>query len=175
MMSKKKLQHNSDSSDAIKAFGHLWSLTHTPHIEDRLIASAMAHEMGFEVRWRVDPISPADNWANIYREFFFAAAKNGHRPTRITLGTYREMGSSRLTVAAKWGLPPMEWMPPKLSKNSMHYHIPMAQRIKIYRHLVSVIKSAWQTTGLIPVVALSRKPNPCETLLALIHNHCNCE
>jgi DNA repair photolyase len=146
----------------------------TPPIKDRLAASAKAQEMGFEGRWRIDPILPVDNWADIYREFFVQAATGGHRPTRITLGTYREMGRSLLTFAAKWGLPPMECTPPELSKDGMHFHISEAQRINIYRQLQDQIKTAWQPEQT-PIIALCKESVAVRTAVGIVHNHCNCE
>ena len=147
----------------------------TPRIEDRLIASEKAQQMGFEVRWRVDPILPVENWPDIYHTFFTSAAAEGHRPTRITLGTYREMGRSLLTIAAKWGLPPIEWTPTELAKDGMHRHIPEGQRIEIYRQLSCIVKSAWQPTGTIPIVALCKETRSVRAVVGIIHNHCNCE
>jgi len=146
----------------------------TPPIKDRLAASAKAQEMGFEGRWRIDPILPVENWADIYREFFVQAATGGHRPTRITLGTYREMGRSLLTFAAKWGLPPMECTPPELSKDGMHFHISEAQRINIYRQLQDQIKTAWQPEQT-PIIALCKESVAVRTAVGIAHNHCNCE
>jgi len=145
----------------------------TPPIKDRLIASAKAQQMGFEVRWRVDPILTVGDWENIYRRFFYSAAAEGHQPTRITLGTYREMGRSLLPIAAKWGLSPMEWAPKELSKEGMHYHI--HGRLDIYRQLMSFIKSAWRQAETTPVVALCKETRFTREALGINHNHCNCE
>jgi len=147
----------------------------TPNIKDRLTASVIAQEMGFEVRWRIDPILPVDNWEKIYREFFLVAAAEGHKPTRITLGTYREMGRSLLTITKKWGLPPMEFIPGNLTKDGMHYHIPARQRNDIYQQLISFIKSAWQPAGTIPIIALCKETKDLREALGINHNHCNCE
>jgi len=147
----------------------------TPSIEARLAASARAQKMGFEVRWRVDPILPVENWPEIYCTFFISAAAEGHRPTRITLGTYREMGRSLLTIAAKWGLPSMEWMPKELTRDGMHYHIPEGRRINIYGLLCDMVKSAWQSTGTVPIVALCKETRPVRAAVGITHNHCNCE
>ena len=147
----------------------------TPRIEERLAASAQAQAMGFEVRWRIDPILPVDNWADIYRAFLLVAASEGHRPTRITLGTYREMGRSLLTIAAKWGLPPMGFVPGKLSRDGMHYHMPEQQRIDIYGQLVEFVKSAWEGTETTPIVALCKETRSIRQALGIEHSHCNCE
>jgi len=131
--------------------------------------------MGFEVRWRVDPILPVDGWQAVYNEFLCAAASQGHRPTRITLGTYREMGRSLLTIAGKWGLPPMEFVPGKLSKDGMHYHLPDEQRIGIYRSLIESVQAAWEQTDHVPIVALCKETKAIREALGIAHSHCNCE
>ena len=51
----------------------------TPPIEDRLIASLIGQDMGFDVRWRVDPLLPVEGWREIYKGFFQDAANDGHR------------------------------------------------------------------------------------------------
>jgi len=147
----------------------------TPSIQERLDASMKMQQRGFEIRWRVDPILPIDGWSQIYRQFFDDAAASGNRPSRITLGTYREMGKSLLTMAAKWGLPPMECTPPELSKDGMHFHINMAQRIDIYRQLKDLIKTAWNKSGSKPIVALCKESHTVRSAVGIDHNHCNCE
>lgn len=147
----------------------------TPAIEDRLAASALTQEMGYEVRWRIDPILPVENWKELYREFLMSAAADGHNPSRITLGTYREMGRSLLTIGEKWGLPPMEWTPPKLTKDGMHYHIDEVQRIEIYRYLKESVSEAWKDQGSTPIVALCKESRQVRTAVGLNHDHCNCE
>jgi len=146
----------------------------TPAIEDRLAASALTQEMGYEVRWRIDPILPVENWKRMYRDFLDAAATEGPRPSRITLGTYREMGRSLLTISEKWGLPPMEWVPPKLSRDGMHYHIEEAQRIEIYQYLRGCVGRAWQGQAPPPIVALCKESKQVRVAVGLNHDHCNC-
>ena len=107
-------------------------------------ASLRGQEMGFEVRWRIDPIFPTDGWQETYQELFVTAARDGHRPTRITLGTYREMQPSLMTFARGWGLPPLECTPPKLQKDGSHFHLSGCERVTIYRFLFDAIKEAWK-------------------------------
>ena len=147
----------------------------TPPTEDRLAASALTEELGFEVRWRIDPILPVDGWREIYRGFLESAAAEGCKPSRITLGTYREMGRSLLTIAKKWGLPPMEWTPPKLSKDGMHYHIDESERIEIYQCLKGFVQTAWRPYEHAPIVALCKESKQVRNTVGLNHDHCNCE
>lgn len=147
----------------------------TPAISDRLAASGKAQEMGFEVRWRIDPILPVDSWESSYQAFLCDAASQGHRPTRITLGTYREMGRSLLTIAARWGLPRMEFVSGKLVKDGMHYHLSDDRRTEVYRRLTALIRSAWEHTGHAPIIALCKETKTVRERLGITHGHCNCE
>lgn len=147
----------------------------TPYIEDRLAASAKAESMGFEVRWRIDPILPDDNWADIYRNFFLSAVGKGHRPTRITLGTYRAMGKSLEAFHKGWGLLPKEWTPPEMVKDVEHYHLPEEQRVQIYQQIIMFVKTAWRPTGSVPALALCKEPRRIRSAVGLDHKHCNCE
>ena len=147
----------------------------TPSIEQRLVASAEAQAMGFEVRWRIDPILPVDGWEDIYSKFLSSAASKGHLPTRITLGTYREMGRSLLSMAEKWGLPPVEFAPVKLIKDGSHYHLAEEQRIYIYRQLIKLIETAWEKSGSVPIAALCKESSNIRKVLGIEHTHCNCE
>ena len=125
----------------------------TPTMERRLEAALHAQELGFEVRWRVDPIIPVEGWEELYAAFFATAAREGHRPTRITFGTYRETQPSLLTFAKGWGLPAMEWTPDQLEKDGMHYHLSPERRVAIYRALSGAVRKAWDGCGTVPIAA----------------------
>jgi len=146
----------------------------TPSIDSRLDASFHAQNLGFEVRWRVDPIMPIEGWQEIYADFFSVAAENGHRPIRITLGTYRETQATLHTFAEGWGLPRMEWTPTDLEKDGMHYHMSVARRTEIYGALAAAISDAWQGRGKAPIVALCKEPRAIRQAVGLDHDTCNC-
>ena len=146
----------------------------TPSIDNRLAASLRAQDMGFEIRWRVDPIMPVEGWRDIYGLFFNEAAEAGHAPTRITLGTYRETQPSLHKFTGGWGLPRMEWAPTGLEKDGMHYHMSATQRIEIYRALAASISSAWHGRSRVPIVALCKEPNAVRMEVGLDHDMCNC-
>jgi DNA repair photolyase len=145
----------------------------TPTIAERLNASLRAQEMGFEVRWRIDPVIPCEGWQDIYATFLSAAVRDGHKPTRITLGTYRETQPALRAFSRLWGLPAMEWEPSGLEHDGAHYHLPKHQRMEIYSHLLSTIRAAWYGVGA-PVVALCKEPRDLRRELGLDHNMCNC-
>jgi DNA repair photolyase len=147
----------------------------TPPIEERLAASKLGEDMGFDVRWRVDPLVPIEGWQDAYSQFFDHAARQGHRPQRITLGTYREMARSLSTIAAKWGLPEVEWELPELSKDGSHYHLPGRLRADIYEFMKGAIASAWHGTGHQPIIALCKESRTMRQAVGLLHDRCNCE
>jgi DNA repair photolyase len=145
----------------------------TPSIAERLSASRRAQEMGFEVRWRIDPVIPCEHWQDIYATFVSAAARDGHKPTRITLGTYRETQRALRAFSRLWGLPAMEWTPSALEHDGAHYHLPKHQRREIYGQLLNMIRSAWPGTGT-PIVAFCKEPRDLRRELGLDHDMCNC-
>jgi len=62
----------------------------TPPISRRLRACRLAQQLGFETRFRIDPILYPAGWKAHYQEFFKEAAALGLSPQAVTLGTYRE-------------------------------------------------------------------------------------
>ena len=145
----------------------------TPSIAERLDASLRAQRWGFEVRWRIDPIIPGEHWQEIYGAFFSAAARDGHKPTCITMGMYHELQPSLRTFSGRWGLPPMEWTPPVLEHDGWHYHLPGSLRREVYTQLLGAIRSAWSGVG-VPIVALCKEPHDLQHELGLDHDLCNC-
>jgi len=83
------------------------------------------------VRWRIDPIFPVDGWREIYEDFIRETSLGEHRPTRITLGTYREMGRTLLTFSRGWGLAPLCWEPKGMVKEGSHYPLPIKNKPQI--------------------------------------------
>ncbi len=86
----------------------------TPPISERLGACLQAQQMGFEVRWRIDPILTPPGWEKTYAEFFAEAAGMGIKPRYVTLGTYREktpqlIRGGRSGDCRKWSGSPRTW------------------------------------------------------------------
>jgi len=146
----------------------------TPSIKDRLEASRTCHDLGFETRWRIDPIIPVDNWQNLYREFFRSASR--YRPQRITLGTYRQMGPGLKIFSKKWGIEPMPWEPPmKLEQDEgVHGQLPRAMRIEIYQTIKEIVDETW-TEDLRPILALCKENIDVRKESGVLSPHCNCE
>lgn len=142
----------------------------TPPIEERLIASGQAERMGFEVRWRIDPILTPPGWQAHYREFFRQAAADGHRPGRITLGTYRETRAVVDYWRGRWHLPPMEWRPESLSRDGTHRHIPVSDRVATYRKVAALCAEFFPEC----VVSLCKETKTVRAQSGVCSTLCNC-
>ncbi|MFH0902186.1 MAG: hypothetical protein V2A73_16260 [Pseudomonadota bacterium] len=146
----------------------------TPAIAERLAAALAAQKMGFEVRWRVDPVFAIDGFEQDYESFFREAAAAGHAPSRITLGTYRETQPALRTFVRNWGLPAVEVVESGLVKERDHYHLKAERRVEIYAALNRAITSAWRGSGHQPVVSLCKEPRSVREQVGLLHDRCNC-
>jgi DNA repair photolyase len=150
-----------------------WPDTHeriTPAIDDRLAGSLEVQRMGFEVRWRIDPILTPDGWRDHYEEFFAGAARQGHRPARITLGTYRESTPQLQRWRAYWGVLPMEWSPATLRRDGTHWHIAAAERVRIYRSVAKLCRRYFPAS----IVSLCKETKHVRTASGLCSPSCNC-
>lgn len=146
----------------------------TPAIADRLHASGECELMGFETRWRIDPIIPVDDWQDIYREFFQSVSDLN--PRRITLGIYRAMGKGLRRFSEKWGLKPMPWSPPEgLARDGgVHYQLPRESKIEIYLAIKGMVEAAWPPETR-PEMALCKETGVVREASGIRSRHCNCE
>ncbi len=141
-----------------------------PPIDRRLEAGLKAQAWGYNYRWRLDPILTPPGWQAIYLDFFKATRKAGHRPSRITLGTYREKNTQLSLWAEKWGIPPMDWEPPDLVKQGSHYHLPHGRRKEIYAAIIPVIQNYFPESQ----VALCKETHTLRRELGVCNAACNC-
>lgn len=149
----------------------------TPPIQRRLEAALHAQKLGFEVRFRIDPILPIGNWCQAYRTFFYQAADLGLTPTYITLGTYREKNSQLDFWRAAWGLPAAEWNPDDLMlvQDGTHRHLPETTRIVIYREINHLIRLAWAKSTTMPAVELCKETHQVRQAVGFSCTaRCNC-
>lgn len=141
-----------------------------PLISERLKASHQAQRMGFEVRWRIDPILTATGWEAHYRDFLSAAAAAGNRPTRITFGTFRETRASLDYWRRRWSLPAMGWRPDALRRDGTHRHIPVSQRVNAYRTVATLCAEFFPDIE----VALCKETTEVRGMTGLTSALCNC-
>jgi len=104
-----------------------WELK-TPSPEERIKAAKIISEIGGEVRVRVDPIFPIEDWRRHYEDLVYSIL-SGFSPERITLGTPR--GLAKTLLYSK----DMSWRQ-YFTKESEHSgwgkKIPTSQRKEIY-------------------------------------------
>jgi spore photoproduct lyase len=70
----------------------LWE-KRAPKVIDRIEAGKQLLDAGYEVRIRIDPMVPVDNWENFYKELIDKIFSK-FRPERITLGSLRGLQST---------------------------------------------------------------------------------
>ena len=142
----------------------------TPPISERLQACLEAQQMGFEIRWRIDPILYPPGWKAYYEDFFREAATMGVRPRYVTLGTYREKNAQLDHWREVWGLPAMEWEPGNLEKEGTHFHVPEKERAEIYRTVTAISRRYLPESR----VSLCKETNSVRKQLQLCNADCNC-
>jgi len=145
----------------------------TPPISTRLEACIHAQSLGFEVRWRLDPILTPAGWEDDYREFFSQAAQMGLAPRYITLGTYRQKNKQLDTWREKWGLPAPEWTPETLEGDGTHQHVLAAERVQIYSKVMAMLYAApWRHGS--PRLELCKEPHTMRQAVGIQGVNCNC-
>ncbi len=142
----------------------------TRPIGERLRASMEAQRMGFEVRWRIDPILTPDGWESHYDHFFKKVAEQHHQPTRITLGTFRETTPQLDYWRRRWGLPEMGWRPEALQRDGTHWHCPEEVRVNTYRTMAAMCRRYVPTA----IVSLCKETRSVRRRAGLTCPACNC-
>ncbi len=148
----------------------------TPHIDRRLAAAELAQDLGFDVRWRLDPILPVEGWRDIYRAWLVEACRKFNAgPSRITLGTYRQKNDQLDVWRAKWGLPAPEYVPGDLALDGTHWHLTAEARAEIYSTIGQTIGEVWRDAGRpAPAVSLCKESHSVRRGLGLCNAECNC-
>lgn len=142
----------------------------TPPIIDRLKACKHAQELGFEVRFRIDPILPAPGWRDSYADFFKLTNSLGINPRYITLGTYRRKNAALDGFRKKWELPMMEYLPNELERDGTHWHLSASKRVEIYSKIKELIELHLPSSK----VSLCKETHPVRKDTKLCNADCNC-
>lgn len=163
--------------EVCKGTGYLNRIT--PSINDRLRNCFLAQRMGFETRWRLDPILtpenlPMGNWKDDYIDFFNQAAWIGCKPRYITLGTYRQKNAQLDSWRAAWGLPAPGWQPSSVEGDGTHEHLLLAERMQIYEIIIGLIAETKWPGGHRPRVELCKEPHTLRQALKIEGVSCNC-
>ncbi len=142
----------------------------TPSIARRLEACLAAQQMGFETRWRLDPVLFPEGWQDHYRDFVRTAAGMGIRPRQITLGTFRDVNRSLPTWAEKRGLPAMEWLPGGTVREGTHFRPTVEQRLPVYRQVIEYCRQYLPDSN----IGLCKETPAVRQQLGLANSCCNC-
>ena len=132
----------------------------TPSIYKRIAATTYAHNLGFEVRARLDPILTPEGWIEMYGHFLNLAKIHGAGFTRFTLGTYRQKNEQLDQWRARWGLAPMGWEPRDLELDGTHWHLTVA----------GLIRTRFPEAQ----IALCKETHAVRRTLGLCNAACNC-
>lgn len=104
-----------------------------PKVLDRIKAAAELDKAGFEVRIRIDPMVPIDNWGEIYQELIDKIFLK-FRPERITLGSLRGLQS---TIN---GTKDTSWVHYLKETSNWGKKIDFATRFKMYSSITAYLK-----------------------------------
>lgn len=105
-----------------------------PAPQKRLEAAYLLKLSGYDIRLRIDPIVPVDNWKEEYKKLMTVVARVN--PNRITLGTLRGL---RSTIAHA---PDKTWLKYLEDGDNTGWGRKMAfqQRLKIYGYMIDCLK-----------------------------------
>ena len=71
-------------------------------IAGRLAAARAAQDVGYEVRFRLDPFLLVDGWQRGYARTIDSIHKLGIEPSRFTLGSFRLLGNLGAIISARF-------------------------------------------------------------------------
>jgi spore photoproduct lyase len=107
-----------------------------PPVMDRIKAAKKLYEAGYEVRIRIDPIVPVENWAIYYPELLRLIFDN-FLPSRITLGSLRGLQS---TIN---GCTDRTWVRYLKESSNWGKKVDFETRYRIYSHLVKLLREKY--------------------------------
>ena len=105
----------------------------TASSSDRIEATKIAQEMGFEVRIRIDPMIPVEGWVMYYRELV-RELLDKVKPSRVTLGTLRALKKTVMYAKDK------SWIRYVLEPSPWGLRVEGKLRIKMYELTIESLK-----------------------------------
>jgi len=104
-----------------------------PNPKKRIEAAKRLHDEGYEVRLRIDPIVPVENWEHEYIElidFIFSYVK----PERITLGSLRGLQSTINNSKDR------SWTEYLEERTNWGLKVPFEKRFEIYKTIIKYLR-----------------------------------
>jgi DNA repair photolyase len=158
-----------------------WSLTcdevveryeaRTEPIESRLTAAKAAQDAGYEVRFRLDPFLLLEGWQAAYARTIDSIYATGIRPSRITLGSFRLLGSLGGIIKARF--PESDLMDQPLQKEAgKRKRYPQEIREEFYIHAIAQLR---EHNPSIPIALCKETPEMHQAFEGLVdETKCNC-
>jgi spore photoproduct lyase len=107
-----------------------------PPVMERIKAAKKLYEAGYEVRIRIDPIVPVENW-EIYYPVLLSLIFDNFLPSRITLGSLRGLQS---TIN---GCTDRTWVRYLKESSNWGKKVDFETRYRIYSHLVKLLREKY--------------------------------
>jgi spore photoproduct lyase len=131
---KNEWQKNVILSWSINADGvaKTWEL-YAPNVYERLYAAQQVYKQGYEVRLRIDPMVPVENWklhyADLVEKIFEMLT-----PSRVTLGCLRGLTTTIIYCKDK------SWTKYLAEKSNWGKKPPFNQRLEMYHFVIDLLK-----------------------------------
>jgi spore photoproduct lyase len=114
----------------------LWE-KRTPKVLDRIKAAEELSNAGYEIRIRIDPMVPIDNWEGFYQDLINKIFSR-FRPERITFGSLRGLQS---TIN---GTKDTSWIHYLKETSNWGKKIDFTTRLKIYSNIITYLKKKYR-------------------------------
>ena len=114
-----------------------------PSVEKRLEAARKLQEKGFELRLRIDPMVPVENWREHYKQLLIDIFENYNLlPNRITLGSLRGL---QTTINNAWD---KSWVKYLEEKSNWGKRIKLEKRLAMYSFVKNYIEKHYDYTNI---------------------------
>jgi spore photoproduct lyase len=136
-----------------------------PKVLDRIKAAEELHNTGYEVRIRIDPMVPIENWEKHYQELVDSVFSR-FAPERITLGSLRGLQS---TIN---GTKDRSWVHYLKETSNWGKKIDFTTRLKMYSSIIAYLKQEYKYHN----VALCKETKAMWQKLEMNYKNirCNC-
>ncbi len=134
-----------------------------PKVEQRINAAKTCHDKGYEVRIRIDPMVPIENWDSHYKELLDKVFQN-FRPGRITIGSLRGLTTTINNSKDK------SWVPFMTESSGWGKKIDFETRLQMYNTIIEHLKTKHNYTS----IAICKETLEIWKELGLDYTKCRC-
>jgi len=108
-----------------------------PPVEDRIKAAKILYKQGYQVRIRIDPMIPVENWEQLYTDLIDRIF-NSFIPERITLGSLRGLQSTINGTSDK------SWVKYLSERSNWGRKIDINLRLAMYKTIISYLNEKYK-------------------------------